>query len=224
MNIISCEMKRITDFLNECGKCEWSEEPYYNGFLDEDNYDIYISRLYDNAVSALVEHGKDASLQTIKRRCTEIAEKIKYSDFPSDKGLSDMREEVRTTTNDNFRKSYNHLLMSKQCRGRQLYLFSEFQKYLQEEEGTVEETSKQPTVIVEPVDISKDQDEIIKGVRQLAKFLHCGTNRANEIAKSGILVSEGVQFKFGNANHFHKKKLVELLTSKPDLFKDLHWH
>lgn len=217
-------MKRITDFLNECGKCEWSEEPYYNGFPDEENYDIYISRLYDNAVSALVEYGDKASLQTIKRRCADIAEKIKYSDFPTDKALSYQKEEVGATTNDNFRKSYNHLLMSKQCRDRQLYLFSMFQKYLQTDESTVEETSKQPTVIAEPVEVPKNKDEIIKGVRRLAKFLQCGTNRANAIARSEILIRECVQFRVGNANCFNKRKLMELLTSKPDLFKDLHWH
>lgn len=217
-------MKRITDFLNECGKCEWSEEPNYNGFPDEENYDIYISRLYDNAVSALVEYGDEASYTTIKRRCNEIAEKIKYADFPTDKALSYMKNEVDVSTNESFHKSYNHLLMAKNCRDRQLFLFSEFIKYLQTDKVPLEYTTNKPTNMTQPVKMSNDKDELIKGVRRLAEFLHCGTNRANEIAKSGILVREGVQFRLGNSNHFHKKKLMELLTTNPDLFKDLHWH
>ena len=138
--------------------------------------------------------------------------------------LCRIKNEVDVSTNESFHKSYNHLLMAKNCRDRQLFLFSEFIKYLQTDKVPLEYTTNKPTNMTQPVKMSNDKDELIKGVRRLAEFLQCGTNRANAIAKSGILIREGVQFRLGNANHFHKKKLMELLASKPNLFKDLHWH
>ena len=67
-------------------------------------------------------------------------------------------------------------------------------------------------------------EELIRGTRELAKFLRCGGNKANAIAKSGILRRAGVQFKIGNTKYYNKKKLTEALSTNPELFKDLHWH
>lgn len=84
------------------------------------------------------------------------------------------------------------------------------------------------TIPIEKVDPPKEDDiernEYIKGVRELAIFLQCGNNKANAIAKSGVLVAEKVQFKFGRAYYFDRVKLKDVLTLKPNIFKDVHWH
>ena len=51
-------MKRITDFLAECGKCNLNQ-PLYNGYSDSNPYWEYITGLYDNAVASLIEIGID---------------------------------------------------------------------------------------------------------------------------------------------------------------------
>lgn len=104
----------------------------------------------------------------------------------------------------------------------QMLFFSELKKHLQLTPIQVPNTANP---IVEAAEITPTGDEeLIRGTRELAKFLRCGGNRANAIAKSGILKRAGIQFKMGNTNYYSKRKLTEALSSNPDLFKDLHWH
>lgn len=104
----------------------------------------------------------------------------------------------------------------------QTLFFSELKKHLQLVPIQVPNTANP---IVEAAEITPTGDEeLIRGTRKLAKFLDCGINRANAIAKSGILKRAGVQFKIGNTKYYNKKKLTEALSTNPDLFKDLHWH
>ena len=104
----------------------------------------------------------------------------------------------------------------------QMHFYSELKKHLQLTPIQVPITA---LPIADAEVISPDGDEeLIRGTRNLAKFLRCGGNRANAIAKSGILKRAGIQFKMGNTNYYSKRKLTEALSSNPDLFKDLHWH
>lgn len=220
-------MKRITNFLNECKKCELLQ-PKYNGFNDEENYEIYIKKLYDDAVSALIENTNENTIQLIKERCNDIDESIQYSDFPSNETLNQIKEERKTNTNKALQASYSYLIMAKNCRDRQLYLFKEFKKYLKSDNTTenndiIDNTFNTQYTSQEEY-LNNEDNEYIKGIRKLAEFLQCGNNRANEIVKSRILEDEGVQFKMGNSYRFHKKKLMDLLSRKPDVFKDVHWH
>lgn len=114
--------------------------------------------------------------------------------------------------------STSFLSMAKNYCDVQILFFSELKKHLQL-------APIQANPIVEAMEIAPTGDEeLIRGTRELAKFLRCGGNRANAIAKSGILKRAGIQFKMGNTNCYIKKKLTEALSSNPDLFKDLHWH
>lgn len=111
------------------------------------------------------------------------------------------------------------LMMAKRYCDVQICFFSELQNQLNQVH-IPNATNPIEAEIIAPT----DDDELIRGTRELAKFLRCGGNRANAIAKSGILKRAGVQFKMGNTNCYIKKKLTEALSSNPDLFRDLHWH
>ena len=114
------------------------------------------------------------------------------------------------------------LSMAKNYCDVQLLFYSELKKHLQLTPIQVPITANP---IVEAAEITPTGDEeLIRGTRELAKFLRCGGNRANAIAKSGILKRAGIQFKMGNTNYYNKRKLSEALSTNPDLFKDLHWH
>ncbi len=114
------------------------------------------------------------------------------------------------------------LSMAKNYCDVQLLFFSELKKHLQLTSIQVPITA--PPIADAEVISSIGDEELIRGTRELAKFLRCGGNRANAIAKSGILKRAGVQFKIGNTNCYIKRKLTEALSTNPDLFKDLHWH
>ncbi len=101
-----------------------------------------------------------------------------------------------------------------------MFFFSELQKQLSQVQVL---NTTNPVSEAEEIAMTGDV-ELIRGTRELAKFLRCGGNRANAIAKSGILKRAGIQFKMGNTNCYIKKKLTEALSSNPDLFRDLHWH
>ena len=118
--------------------------------------------------------------------------------------------------------STSFLSMAKNYCDVQMLFFSELKKHLQL--TTIQTPDTTPPIIEAEVIVPTNDKELIKGTRELAKFLQCGGNRANAIAKSGILKRAGVQFKMGNTNYYSKKKLTEALSSNPDLFKDLHWH
>ena len=112
------------------------------------------------------------------------------------------------------------LMMAKKYCDVQMCFFSELQKQLNQVQVL---NTTNPVIEAEEIAMTDDV-ELIRGTRELAKFLRCGGNRANAIAKSGILKRAGIQFKMGNTNCYIKKKLTETLSSNPDLFKDLHWH
>ena len=112
------------------------------------------------------------------------------------------------------------LMMAKRYCDVQMFFFSELQKQLSQVQVL---NTTNPVSEAEEIAMTGDV-ELIRGTRELAKFLRCGGNRANAIAKSGILKRAGIQFKMGNTNCYIKKKLTEALSSNPDLFKDLHWH
>lgn len=114
------------------------------------------------------------------------------------------------------------LSMAKNYCDVQMLFYSELKKHLQLTPIQVPITA--PPIADAEVISSTGDEELIRGTRELAKFLRCGGNKANAIAKSGILKRAGVQFKIGNTKYYNKKKLTEALSSNPDMFKDLHWH
>ena len=69
---------------------------------------------------------------------------------------------------------------------------------------------------------SNIEEDIIKGVSGLAKYLHRGTTLAQAIINSRLLERNGAQYRTGDGWNFNKKKIDELLKENPNLLKDVH--
>lgn len=116
------------------------------------------------------------------------------------------------------------LMMAKNYCDVQILFFSELQKQLNQIPLVNAVNPIADTVDIESLPAYNSDAELIRGTRELAKFLRCGCNRVCAINKSGILKRAGIQFRLGNTICYNKKKLTETLSSNPELFKDLHWH
>ncbi len=59
-------------------------------------------------------------------------------------------------------------------------------------------------------------NDVLIGVRELAKYLHCGADKALDIVASKILQKEGVAYRVGKTNQFNRKKLDAFKTAHPE--------
>ena len=132
-------------------------------------------------------------------------------------GFSDVNNRA-----DNPRESF--LMMAKNYCDVQMCFFSELLNRLNQVQSVNAMTPIIETVDSVSIPAHNNDVELIRGTRELAKFLRCGCNRVCAINKSGILKRAGIQFKLGNTICYNKRKLTETLSSNPELFKDLHWH
>ena len=69
------------------------------------------------------------------------------------------------------------------------------------------------------VEQSKQDNNVIKGVKGLAKFLGCGVNSAQNIINSEILLNKKIQYRTGKGWRFRKDKLTDLLEKEPEILK-----
>ena len=69
------------------------------------------------------------------------------------------------------------------------------------------------------VEQSKQDNNVIKGVRGLATFLGCGVNTAQNIVSSEILLKRKIQYNAGDGWRFRKDKLTDLLEKEPKILK-----
>ena len=81
----------------------------------------------------------------------------------------------------------------------------------------VEEVKEYP----QTTPISNVEENVIKGVAGLAKYLKRGTTLTQAIINSKLLERNGAQYYAGGWN-FNKKKIDELLKEYPDLLKNIH--
>ena len=70
--------------------------------------------------------------------------------------------------------------------------------------------------------ISNVEENVIKGVAGLAKYLNRGTTLTQAIINSRLLERNGAQYRTGDGWNFNKKKIDELLKETPNLLKDVH--
>ena len=59
-------------------------------------------------------------------------------------------------------------------------------------------------------------NEVLIGVRELAKYLHCGGDKALDIVASKILQKAGVAYRVGKTNQFDRKKLDAFNAAHPE--------
>lgn len=70
--------------------------------------------------------------------------------------------------------------------------------------------------------ISNVEENVIKGVAGLAKYLNRGISLTQAIINSRLLERNGAQYRIGDGWNFNKKKIDELLKETPNLLKDVH--
>lgn len=75
--------------------------------------------------------------------------------------------------------------------------------------------------IVKTNEISATDQNLIKGVKGLAKFLGCGITYAQAVINSKVLMQDGIQYKCGGWL-FNKSKLEKLMKENPELLKHIH--
>ena len=66
---------------------------------------------------------------------------------------------------------------------------------------------------------SKQDNNVIKGVKGLAEYLGCGVNTAQNIINSEILLNKKIQYSTGKGWRFRKDKLTDLLEKEPEILK-----
>lgn len=69
---------------------------------------------------------------------------------------------------------------------------------------------------------STELEEVIRGVKGLAKYLHIGSTLAQAVINSKLLQEDGAQYSAGGKWFFNREKLDRLLVKKPELLKDIH--
>lgn len=93
---------------------------------------------------------------------------------------------------------------------------------LEKSDGVVEQLLVcQTEGVVNANETSTTDQNLIKGVNGLAKFLGCGTTYAQAVINSKVLMRDGIQYKCGGWL-FNKSKLEKLLKENPELLKDVH--
>ena len=62
-------------------------------------------------------------------------------------------------------------------------------------------------------------DKLIKGVKDLAKYLGIGVTKAQEILNSGLLKPNAVAYRSGRAWRINAEKLDKLIADNPEIFR-----
>ena len=76
-------------------------------------------------------------------------------------------------------------------------------------EGFEEESSQ--------VQVKDEPRELIKGINGLAKFLGCGSTKAQNIINSKILQERDIAYRAGKRWRFNKTLLTRLLEEEPEI-------
>lgn len=69
---------------------------------------------------------------------------------------------------------------------------------------------------------STELEEVFRGVKGLAEYLHIGSTLAQAVINSKLLQEDGAQYSAGGKWFFNREKLDRLLAKKPELLKDVH--
>ena len=155
----------------------------------------------DSIFEAIPEPNFKQQLLIIVDRLQAIV--CRYNDYKEDELLSHTLGKKQELLNQMAVDSLNYL-----------------KHIINESNNTEIEPCSKPCKVTNPNDEPDDgiiEGEIISGVRSLAKFLGCGTNKAQAIISSKILEKEGIQWNAGRWK-FNKTKLTQFIKDNPDAF------
>ena len=216
-------MEAIKALLNELSRCDvvndFNDNLSYNGIdlvETSEGFQKRLHQLYECALSELpfLEEGVKAGIVNITNK---YAESQRLFDVPNESILESMNREIEAgNSNPSLKKERDFVKMICECVSLQKY-------YLKEFAATIACASRkemtETTLVEDKEDVSTIDANLIKGVRGLAAFLDCGTNTAQNIIKSEILLKKKIQYNTGHGWRFRKDKLTDLLEKEPEILK-----
>lgn len=216
-------MEAIKALLNELSRCDvvndFNDNLSYNGIdlvETSEGFQKRLHQLYECALSELpfLEEGVKAGIVNITNK---YAESQRLFDVPNESILESMNREIEAgNSNPSLKKERDFVKMICECVSLQKY-------YLKEFAATIACASRkemtETTLVEDKEDVSTIDANLIKGVRGLAAFLDCGTNTAQNIVKSEILLKKKIQYNTGHGWRFRKDKLTDLLEKEPEILK-----
>lgn len=216
-------MEAIKALLNELSRCDvvndFNDNLSYNGIdlvETSEGFQKRLHQLYECALSELpfLEEGVKAGIVNITNK---YAESQRLFDVPNESILESMNREIEAgNSNPSLKKERDFVKMICECVSLQKYYLKEFAATIACA-STKEMT--ETTLVEDKEDVSTIDANLIKGVRGLAAFLDCGTNTAQNIVKSEILLKKKIQYNTGHGWRFRKDKLTELLEKEPEILK-----
>lgn len=216
-------MEAIKALLNELSRCDvvndFNDNLSYNGIdlvETSEGFQKRLHQLYECALSELpfLEEGVKAGIVNMTNK---YAESQRLFDVPNESILESMNREIEAgNTNPSLKKERDFVKMVCECVSLQKYYLKEFAATIACA-STKEMT--ETTIIEDKKDISTIDANLIKGVRGLAAFLDCGTNTAQNIINSKILLQKKIQYNAGDGWRFRKDKLTDLLEKEPEILK-----
>ena len=122
----------------------------------------------------------------------------------------------------NVRQALSNLKIVREAFSNPIVITSPVQK---QKDAVVAENKQEPDANTDEqpqtTPISNVEENVIKGVAGLAKYLNRGKTLTQAIINSKLLERNGAQYYAGGWN-FNKKKIDELLKEYPDLLKNIH--
>lgn len=216
-------MEAIKALLNELSRCDvvndFNDNLSYNGIglvETSEGFQKQLHRLYECALSELPFLEEEVKVGIVNMT-NKYAESQRLFDVPNESILESMNREIEAgNTNPSLKKERDFVKMICECVSLQKY-------YLKEFADTIACASTKEMTVTTPVedkeDVSTIDENLIKGVRGLAAFLGCGTNKAQDIVKSEILLKKKIQYRIGDDWRFRKDKLTDLLEKEPEILK-----
>lgn len=223
-------MDAISVFLDEMRRSDWLdnmpfEQRKYNdvGVLEsEQSYQNKISSMYSAAVVALVNVSTE-KYEILQKLVNEVLTCQESFCIPSDEVLNALMHDYNKSNRQirSLKEDYDYLCFVRDCMLIQKEYLQNFQNKIPLANNQKMETTEASTI--KQKDSSKastkedNQSEVIKGVKGLADYLHCGSTKAQNILNEGTLQNNGVAYRTGNRWIFNREKLDELLSNKPDI-------
>ena len=215
-------MEAIKALLNELRRCEIINDCKvnfsYNGITLEESSVAFQRRLhclYEDAlvdIPLLSKEAKESFGDIIER----YAESQQLFDVPDESVLESMNREIELgNTNANLKQERDFVKMICECVSLQKHYLGEFASAI----GYQAKTTCNESNYVEVAATSSTDDNLIKGVKGLAKYLGCGVNTAQNIINSEILLNKKIQYSTGDGWRFRKDKLTDLLEKEPEILK-----
>ncbi|MBQ7311389.1 MAG: hypothetical protein IJW88_07665 [Alistipes sp.] len=215
-------MEAIKALLNELRRCEiindYKVNFSYNDITLEETsmaFQKRLHRLYEDAlleIPFLSTEAKEGFVNIIDR----YAESQRLFDVPDESILESMNREIEAgNTNVSLKTERDFVKMICDCVSLQKYYLKEFADAI----GYTSTGSPTTTSVEVKEQVSTSDANLIKGVRGLAAFLGCGTNKAQDIIKSEILLKKKIQYSIGDDWRFRKDKLTDLLEKEPEILK-----